>query len=135
MGLLSVFLFALAWPAHAVSVMPDARLANTQLADPAKERQAKALMESVRCLVCQGQSVADSDADMAGDMRALIRARIEAGETPDQVRAWLVERYGNWVTYDPPFGADTAALWIAPVLFLIAGAFLARGRFRRRRRG
>ncbi len=126
---------SVAAPARADSLMPDAHMANTQLSDPAKERQAKALMESVRCLVCQGQSIADSDADMAGDMRALIRQRIDAGESPEQVRAWLVERYGNWVTYDPPFGADTAALWIAPALFLLLGVVLARGRFRGRRKG
>lgn len=130
---LCLLLIMSAAPAYADSVMPDAHMANTQLSDPAKERAAKSLMESVRCLVCQGQSIADSDADMAGDMRALIRQRIEAGESPEQVRTWLVERYGNWVTYDPPFGSDTAALWIAPLIFLALGAFLARGRFKRRK--
>jgi cytochrome c-type biogenesis protein CcmH len=128
-----LLLVALATPAYADSIMPDAHMANTQLTDPAKERAAKSLMESVRCLVCQGQSIADSDADMAGDMRALIRQRIDAGESPEQVRTWLVERYGNWVTYDPPFGGDTAALWIAPLIFLGLGALLARGRFKRRK--
>ncbi len=120
-------------PAMANSLMPDAHYANVQLEDPAKEKKAKALMESVRCLVCQGQSIADSDADMAGDMRALIRRKIDEGQSPNEVRSWLVERYGNWVTYDPPLGATTYALWAAPILFLIMGVFLARGRFRRRR--
>lgn len=129
--LLSLMLMA-GEPTRADSMMPDAHMANTQLSDPAKERAAKGLMESVRCLVCQGQSIADSDADMAGDMRALIRQRIDAGESPEQVRAWLVERYGNWVTYDPPFGPQTAILWIAPLLFLGVGLVLARGRFRRK---
>lgn len=133
--LICILLIASAAPAYAESVMPDAHMANTQLSDPAKERAAKSLMESVRCLVCQGQSIADSDADMAGDMRALIRQRIDAGESPEEVRTWLVERYGNWVTYDPPFGADTVALWIAPLIFLGLGAFLARGRFKRRKSG
>lgn len=124
----------LASPSLADSLMPDAHMANTQLSDPAKEKAAKNLMESIRCLVCQGQSIADSDADMAGDMRALIRQRIDAGENPEQVRGWLVERYGNWVTYKPPLGGDTIALWLAPLLFIALGAWLARGRFKRRSR-
>ncbi len=119
---------------NADSSMPAAEYANTQLADPAQERAAKALMESIRCLVCQGQSIADSDADMAGDMRALIRQRIGAGEKPEAVRSWLVERYGNWVTYDPPMRGAGSILWIAPVAFLVLGLLLARGRFRRSRK-
>ncbi len=67
-------------------------------------------METLRCLVCQGQSIADSDAEMAGDMRSLVRQRIAAGESPAQVRAWLIERYGDYVTYDPPLSWITCAL-------------------------
>ena len=134
MRLLAPILLLAATPVFAASLMPDARMANTQLSDPAKEKAAKSLMESVRCLVCQGQSIADSDADMAGDMRALIRQRINAGESPEQVRSWLVERYGNWVTYKPPLGSDTIALWLAPLVFIALGAWLARGRFKRRKR-
>ena len=93
------------------SVMPDAELANVQLSDPVKEQQAKDLMLSIRCLVCQGQSVADSDADLASDMRALIRKRIQAGENPASIRQWLIDRYGNWVTYDPPISGIGAPLW------------------------
>lgn len=115
------------------SLLPPAEYANRQLADPRQEAEARALMETVRCLVCQGQSIADSDADMAGDMRALIRRRIEAGESPEQIRRWLVERYGNWVTYDPPLEPVTWPLLLAPVLFLLGGAWLARKRFRTRR--
>lgn len=125
---------ALSGPALADSMMPSAELANEQLSDPAKEKAAKELMESIRCVVCQGQSIADSDADMAGDMRALIRQRIDAGESPDQVRAWMVERYGNWVSYKPPFAGAGLLLWIAPLLFVALGLVLARGRFRRRKR-
>ncbi|HYN45571.1 MAG TPA: cytochrome c-type biogenesis protein, partial [Allosphingosinicella sp.] len=88
-----------------------------------------------RCLVCQGQSIADSDAEMAGDMRSLIRERILAGEEPEAIRAWLISRYGDWVTYEPSFGPMTWALWAAPFLLILAGLWLARGRFRRRRRG
>ena len=115
------------------SRMPLAQLANTQLADPAQEAAAKELMLSVRCLVCQGQSIADSDAEMAADMRSLIRTRVQAGEKPEAIRSWLVERYGNWVTYDPPLDMATAPLWITPLVLLVIGAFLARGRFRWRR--
>lgn len=122
-------------PLMADSAMPSAEYANKQLPDPEQEKAAKALMESVRCLVCQGQSIADSDADMAGDMRALIRQRISEGEKPDQIRNWLVERYGNWVTYKPPFGGAGAFLWVAPLVFVMIGALLARGRFKRRRKG
>ena len=129
-----VVALAVAGPALADSLLPPAQYANTQLPDPRQERQAKALMETVRCLVCQGQSIADSDAEMAGDMRAMIRQRILAGESPDQIREWLISRYGNWVTYDPPLEPVTWPLWAAPVLLIAAGLFLARNRFKRRRR-
>ena len=121
-------------PVLAQSRTEPAAYANTQLRDPSQEAQAKALMETLRCIVCQGQSIADSDADMAGDMRALVRRRIEAGEQPEAIRAWLIERYGAWVSYQPPVGPATWALWAAPILLLGAGAWLARGRFRRRRK-
>ncbi|SFR76593.1 cytochrome c-type biogenesis protein [Sphingomonas jatrophae] len=119
--------------ALADSAMPAAALADTQLPDPAQERQAKALMETLRCLVCQGQSIADSDAELAGDMRALVRRRIAAGEKPEAIREWLVARYGAWVSYQPPLDAVTWPLWALPLLLLVGGAWLARGRFRRRR--
>jgi len=130
--LTAMVLLALAAPVFADSMMPQAPLANTQLADPAKEAAAKDLMLSIRCLVCQGQSIADSDAEMAADMRSMIRARVQAGEKPDAIRSWLVERYGNWVTYDPPIDLATAPLWITPLVLLAFGLFLARGRFRKR---
>ena len=120
-------------PALADSAMPQAKLANTQLSDPKLEAAAKELMLSVRCLVCQGQSIADSDAELAGDMRSLIRSRVQAGEKPQAIRKWLIERYGDWVTYDPPFSLTTAPLWIAPLVLLALGLLLARGRFRVRR--
>jgi len=129
-----VVALAVAGPALADSLLPPAQYANTQLPDPRQERQAKALMETVRCLVCQGQSIADSDAEMAGDMRAMVRQRILAGESPDQIREWLISRYGNWVTYDPPLEPVTWPLWATPVLLIAAGLFLARNRFKRRRR-
>jgi len=116
------------------SDLPPAPLADTQLADPKQEAQAKALMEKIRCLVCQGQSIADSNAELAGDMRALVRERIAAGEKPDAIRAWLVRRYGSWVTYDPPLDRTTWLLWAAPVLFLVVGVIIASRSIRRRRR-
>jgi cytochrome c-type biogenesis protein CcmH len=132
---LAFFLFCLlAAPALAQSNLPPARYANTQLEDPGQEAKAKALMETLRCLVCQGQSIADSEADMAGDMRALVRERIAAGESPDAIRAWLIERYGEWVSYKPPVEPLTWPLWAAPLCLVAAGAWLARGRFRRRKR-
>lgn len=124
----------MAAPALADSRMDAAPLANVQLEDPAQERAAKALMEKIRCLVCQGQSIADSDAEMAGDMRSLIRERIQKGEKPDDIRKWLIQRYGDWVTYEPPLSATTLFLWGLPVLLLLAGGAVAAGRIRRRRR-
>lgn len=123
---------AAAAPALAQSQLPPAEYADTQLPDPRQEAQAKALMETLRCIVCQGQSIADSDADMAGDMRALVRRRIRAGERPEAIRQWLVERYGSQISYRPPVEPVTWPLWAAPVLLLFAGLWLARGRFRRR---
>jgi cytochrome c-type biogenesis protein CcmH len=131
---LAGFALIFAAPAFAQSNLPPAEYAYTQLSDPRQEAQAKALMETLRCIVCQGQSIADSDADMAGDMRALVRRRIQAGERPEDIRRWLVERYGNWVSYAPPVEPVTWPLWAAPIVLLLAGLLLARGRFRRKAR-
>jgi cytochrome c-type biogenesis protein CcmH len=131
---MAALLLAIATPALADSLMPAARYANEQLADPAKEKQAKALMETIRCLVCQGQSIADSDAELAGDMRALIRSRIEAGEKPDAIRKWLIERYGDWVSFAPPLDALTWPLYTVPVVFLLFGIWIVSGRLKRRRK-
>lgn len=111
-----------------------ADLGYSQLPEPAKEAEAAELMGTLRCLVCQGQSIADSDVDMAADMRRIVRTKIAAGEKPGAVRDWLVERYGSYVTYDPPLSWATAPLWLAPLLLLAAGLWLARGTLRRRKR-
>jgi cytochrome c-type biogenesis protein CcmH len=87
-------------------------------------------MEEVRCLVCQGQSIADSDAELAGDMRDLVRRRIAAGESPDQVRSWLIERYGSWVSYRPTTEPASWPLWLAPLALLLVGAFLVQRRIK-----
>ena len=120
-------------PALADSSLPPAEWANRQLPDPRQEARARALMEELRCLVCQGQSIADSDAEIAGDMRHLVRTRIAAGEPPGQIRAWLVERYGNWISYRPPTRPIGWPLWGAPVILLLAGALLVRKRIKLRR--
>ncbi len=130
----ALLLTLVAAPALGQSNQAAAPMANVQLPDPAKERDAKALMETLRCVVCQGQSIADSDAEMAGDMRSLVRERISKGETPDRVRDWLIERYGDYVSYDPPLSGATAPLWIAPLALLVVGALVAARSFKRRRR-
>jgi cytochrome c-type biogenesis protein CcmH len=122
----------MATPLLADSSLPPSRWANQQLPDARQEAAATALMEEIRCLVCQGQSIADSDAELAGDMRALVRTRIARGERPEAVRQWLIERYGAWVSYRPPVEPLSWPLYLAPIVLLLAGAWLLRGRFRRR---
>jgi cytochrome c-type biogenesis protein CcmH len=131
--IIAALVLAIAAPA-AAQTRPPADYANVQLRDPAKEAEAKALMETLRCLVCQGQSIADSDADMAGDMRSLVRQRIAAGDNAAEVREWLIARYGDYVTYDPPMSAVTLPLWLTPIALLAIGIWIARSSFRRRRR-
>ena len=132
--LLILVALAAAQPALADSSLPPSYWANRQLPDATQEAKAKALMEELRCLVCQGQSIADSDAELAGDMRDLVRRRIAAGEKPAAIRAWLVERYGDWVSYRPPSEPMTWPLWGAPLLLLAIGAALASRRIARSRK-
>lgn len=128
--LLSAFFMPLTVPmASAQDSLPPAPYAYRQLDNPAQEAEAKALMESLRCLKCQSQSIADSDAPMAGDMRHQVRTRIASGESPEAIRTWMVERYGDWVSYAPALNAVTWPLWLAPLVFLALGLFLARRRF------
>lgn len=119
-------------PVLADSSLPPAYWANRQLPDPRREAEAKALMEEIRCLVCQGESIADSDADLAGDMRDMVRRRIAAGEKPAAIRSWLIGRYGAWITFRPPPEPLTWPLYLAPVVLLVAGGLLAATRLRRR---
>jgi len=123
---------AVATPALADSNLAPAHWANRQLPDASQEAKAQALMAEIRCLVCQGQAIVDSDAELAGDMRDLIRRRIAAGEKPSAIRAWLVERYGNWVSYRPPTEPVGWPLWIAPILLIAVGAWIAGSRLKRR---
>ena len=124
-------LSAIAAPLAAQDQLPPAPYAYKQLADPAQERKAQALMETLRCLKCQSQAISDSDAPMAGDMRHQVRTRIAAGEDPEAIRQWLIERYGDYVSYSPQVKPITWPLFAAPLLILAVAAFLLRGRFRR----
>ncbi len=126
-------LVTLAAPAIAQDTLPPAPYAYKQLEDPAKEKAAQDLMMTLRCLTCQSQSIADSDAPMAGDMRHQVRQRIEAGEDPEAIRAWLIERYGDWVSYEPQVTAMTWPLFAAPIVLLLMAALLLRKRFGRAR--
>lgn len=91
------------------------------LKDPALETRARTIMQGLRCLVCQNQSIEISDAELAGDLRRIVRERVAAGDTDDQVRAHLVARYGDWVLMRPPLKLSTLALWGGPPLLLIVG--------------
>ena len=113
---------ALLQPVAAQDQMPPAPYAYTQLEDPVLEEQARELMYTLRCLKCQSQSIADSDAPMAGDMRHQVRTRIAAGESPEEVRSWLVSRYGDYVSYEPQVSSTTWPLFVIPVVLLLLAA-------------
>ena len=101
-------------PARAVQpdeILPDARL----------EQRARKISADLRCLVCQNQSIDDSDASLAKDLRILVREHVTAGESDEQIRAFLVARYGNFILLKPPFEWDTALLWVSPFLLLALG--------------
>jgi len=132
--MMAVLAFAFAAePALADSTLPPSYYADHPLPDARQEGDARTLMESLRCLVCQSQSIADSHAEMAGDMRALVRERIAAGEKPEDVRRWLIDRYGDWVSFRPPVEPSTWPLWGAPVIFLLIGGLMVWRYFRGRR--
>lgn len=133
-ALVLAFLALLASPALAQDSLPPAPYANRQLDDPALEAKATELMHTLRCLKCQSQSIADSDAPMAGDMRSQVRMRIAAGEHPEAIRAWLVERYGDYVSYNPRFTSLTWPLFVIPLAIVLLAGLLLRQRFIRRKR-
>jgi len=103
-----------------------------QLHDPAKEARARTLFKEVRCLVCQNESIDDSEAELASDLRRIVRQQVQAGASDVEVRRFLVDRYGKFVLLKPPFDAGTAALWMAPFAVVIIGAGAL---FLRRRKG
>ena len=107
----------LATPAPGWAVEPD-----EMLDDPVLEARARALSQEIRCLVCQNEPIDSSNADLARDLRILLRERLVAGDSDDDVRAFLVARYGDYVLLDPPLKLTTYALWFGPVLILLLGA-------------
>jgi cytochrome c-type biogenesis protein CcmH len=115
---LGALLLAPAVPVHAAN--PD-----EMLADPKLEARAEVIGESLRCLVCQNESIEASDADLAHDLRLLVRERVKAGDTDDEVRQYIVARYGEFVLLQPVFAPHTLLLWLAaPLLIVIGGLTL-----------
>jgi len=115
-------------PAWAVN--PD-----EMLPDPGQEARARALGQGLRCLVCQNESIDESEADIARDLRQIVREQIRAGQSDEQVERFLVERYGDYVLLKPPFKSTTLVLWLGPPLLLLLGAGTAALFYRRRRAG
>jgi len=95
------------------------------LADPAREARARALQKELRCMVCQGESIDESNAPLAADLRALVREHIKAGESDEAIKQFLVARYGDVILMRPPFDENTYALWLTPFLVLICAAGVA----------
>ncbi len=119
---------AAAAPAAAIGV-------DRPLSDPALEARARAIHKQLRCLVCQNQSIDDSGADLARDLRVLVRERLSLGASDAEVLDFVVARYGDWVLLDPPLDARTLALWLGPGALLLLGGGFAAAVFRRRRDG
>ena len=116
-------LAALLLGATLIGAAPDP---SDRLADPAQEARARALFQQLRCVVCQNESIDDSEADLASDLRRIVRQQVAAGQTDSQVRAFLVQRYGEFILLKPPLSPGNAALWFAPVaLLLIGGGYMA----------
>jgi cytochrome c-type biogenesis protein CcmH len=103
-------------PLAARAVQPD-----EVMLDPRLEARARALSAQLRCMVCQNESIDESHADLARDLRVLVRERLQVGDSDDQIRAFLVRRYGDFILLKPPFKLETGLLWAAPFLILLAG--------------
>jgi cytochrome c-type biogenesis protein CcmH len=104
-------------------------------ADPALEARMVRIASELRCLVCQNQTIADSNAELANDLRGQIREQIAAGRSDDEILAYMVQRYGDFVLYQPPFKTTTVLLWAGPALLVIGGAFVLARNLRRRQIG
>jgi cytochrome c-type biogenesis protein CcmH len=115
-------------PLAAGAVQPD-----EILADPKLEARARDLSAQLRCMVCQNQSIDDSNAELARDLRLLVRERLKAGDSDDAIRAYLVQRYGDFILLKPPVKAETLALWGAPIVILLVGGGAIFLNLRRRR--
>jgi cytochrome c-type biogenesis protein CcmH len=107
----------------ALALAPHAAAQEPTTFTPAVEQTAHDLGKSLRCVVCQNQSIEESGAPLAADMRRLVRERLAAGETPDQVMSYMTERYGNFVRLQPPLQLDTLLLWFGPLLLFVAAAW------------
>lgn len=102
-----------------------------RLSDPAQETRARELSRELRCLVCQNQSIEDSNAPLARDLRRIVRERVVAGDSDKAVLDYLVQRYGEWVLLKPRFNAQTLLLWLGPVLLLLLGGGIVLALYRR----
>lgn len=120
------FLFLFVLPCVAGAVQPG-----EVLPDPALEARARVISADLRCLVCQNQSIDDSDADLAHDLRVLVRQRLQAGDSDDAVKQFMVARYGDYILLNPPLKAATMLLWAGPVLMLLIALGLVWIFFRR----
>lgn len=130
--LLAILLFLTAAPAV---VMPTwAQQIEDRLADPAQEARARELSRELRCLVCQNQSIEDSNAPLARDLRRIVRERVVAGDSDNAVQDYLVQRYGEWVLLKPRFNAQTLLLWLGPALLLMLGGGIVFALYRRQAR-
>ena len=125
--LLALLIAVVAMPLPGAAVEP-----NEILADKALEARARDISRNLRCLVCQNQSIDDSNSDLARDLRVLVRERLTAGETNDQVVAFITTRYGDFVLLRPPFKPITWLLWLGPAIVLLLGAVAVVVWFRRR---
>jgi cytochrome c-type biogenesis protein CcmH len=116
----------------AVFCMAAASDPSERLPDPAQEARARHIFAQVRCLVCQNESIDDSQADLARDLRQIVRAEVRAGQSDDQIKHFLVDRYGEFVLMRPTFSLGNAALWLGPLLVVVLGFALLAGRLRNR---
>jgi cytochrome c-type biogenesis protein CcmH len=126
----ALLLLAMLWIAPAL--VQHGLAQEAPLADPRLEQRARDLSREIRCVVCQSQSVADSDADIAQEVRAIIREQIAAGRSDQEIRDYLVARYGDFVLFDPPFKGSTYVLWLGPFAILVLAAIGVAVFFRRR---
>lgn len=113
-----IFFIALSFNAAAIGVDED------RLRDPAQEARAQRIMKQLRCLVCQNQSIVESDAELAEDLRAIVREQVVADKSDVQILEFMTSRYGDWILLKPPFKTSTVLLWIGPLLLLMIGGFL-----------
>lgn len=119
-NLLGMLLAALFFVSPVGAVFNDERLK-----DPAQEEKAREISDNIRCLVCQNQSIMDSNADLAKDLRSIVREQVAAGKSEAEIHEFLVSRYGDWVLLNPPFKARTFILWASPAfVFLLGGYFM-----------